>query len=100
MPIRVVYCRILHRFLFEWDIEARTRWEDVRDGGNRQKQRFCFFMMDDAFTWVAGWDAEGRFIPGPYQKWYLDPNTGRMRRMKSVESSGVSRTSTIASEKA
>ena len=67
--------------------------------GSPRRQRFCFFLLDDVVTWVAAWDADGRFIPGPYKKWYLDPDTGVMRRMKTpLEGSGLSRVNAVARE--
>ena len=115
-PSRLVYCRILHRFLFESEVEQRCRWEFVKDGVNKvgggdggtkgkgkgkgKGKAFRFFLLDDLFTWVVAWDDKGRFIPGPYKKWYVDPDTGEMRRLKSVDSSaGVSRVSTFGTEK-
>lgn len=99
VPIRLVYCRILHRYLFASEMEERCRWESValREGGKPQK--FLFFVLDDGFTWVAGWDAKGNFIPGPYQKWYIDPDTSIMRRVKSIDSTNISRSSSIVPEK-
>ena len=98
-PIKLVYCRILHRHLFEHEMEERCRWEStaVREGGKPRK--FLFFLLDDDFTWIAGWDANGNFIPGPYKKWYYDSDAKVMRRMKTCESSNVSRSSSIVPEK-
>lgn len=61
--------------------------------------RCMFFRLDDGYTWVAGWDAQGVFIPGPYPKWHLDSETNTMRRVPFPESSNVSRCSSIVPSK-
>lgn len=98
-PVRLVYCRILHRHLLEHEMEERCRWESVTVREGNKPEKFMFFLLDDGFTWVTGWDAMGNFIPGPYRKWCFDPETNAMRRMKSCESSNVSRSSSIVPER-
>lgn len=107
MPMSLVYCRILHRYLFDYEMDERCQWHEVRvrnrdDGAaskssSRRTERYLFFRLDDGWTWVAGWDASGKFIPGPYQKWYFDVETETMRRMTSAAASSVdvSRSSSV-----
>lgn len=112
IPVSLVYCRILHRYLFDYEMEERCQWHsvptvrekelggdynNVKSGSSSRKtERFLFFRLDDGWTWVAGWDAAGKFIPGPYQKWYYDEETETMKRMTSAASSAVvSRSSSV-----
>ncbi|KAF7587334.1 hypothetical protein BBP40_007398 [Aspergillus hancockii] len=98
VPVPLVYCRILHRYMFEYELEDRCQWHFVTVHEGAKPQRFLFFRLDDLDTWVAGWDAKGKFIPGPYQKWYYDPEIRTMRRVLFPESSNVSRASIIPSK--
>lgn len=101
VPTRLVYCRILHQYLFESDMEERCVWQSITRREGEKPEEFLFFRLDDGFSWVAGWDAKGRFIPGPYKKWYIDPDTSVMRRMKSSGNStpNTSRSNSIVPEK-
>ncbi|PKY05556.1 hypothetical protein P168DRAFT_232881 [Aspergillus campestris IBT 28561] len=96
VPVPLVYCRILHRFIFEHDMEDRCRWFTVTTHEGAASERLMFFRLDDGFTWVAAWDSQRRFIPGPYQKWYLDVETDTVRPVLFPESSNVSRVSLVA----
>ena len=80
VPAALVYCRILHRYMFESELEERCRWFDapLHKGGRPEKLRF--FLLDDGIHWVAGWDAQDNFIPGPYPKWWLDEDGYTMHR--------------------
>ncbi|OJJ51216.1 hypothetical protein ASPZODRAFT_56018 [Penicilliopsis zonata CBS 506.65] len=99
-PVSLVYCRILHRYLFDYEMEERCLWHTVTHREGVPPERFMFFLLDDGYTYVAGWDARGRFIPGPYQKWSFDSDTKTMTRMTSTTSSAnVSRCSSIIPEK-
>ncbi|KAL2829222.1 hypothetical protein BDW59DRAFT_159218 [Aspergillus cavernicola] len=95
VSVPVVYCRILHRYLFEDEVDDRCQWHTVtlQDGGKPEK--LLFFLLDDGDTYVAGWDAKGKFIPGPYQRWYLDIETKTMQRVLFPPSSNVSRISVL-----
>ncbi|KKK15847.1 hypothetical protein P175DRAFT_0528429 [Aspergillus ochraceoroseus IBT 24754] len=95
VPIPLVYCRILHRYMFEHEMEERCHLHTVtlQDGGSPEE--LMFFLLDDGDTYVAGWDSKGKFIPGPYQKWYLDAETNTMRRVIFPPSSNVSRCSIV-----
>ncbi|PYH90277.1 hypothetical protein BO71DRAFT_80986 [Aspergillus ellipticus CBS 707.79] len=95
MPIPLVYCRILHRYVFEHEMEERCRWHTVAIEEGAKPERFLFFLLDDKYTWVAGWDDKGKFIPGPYQKWHYDAEKRTMRRELFPESSNVSRASVV-----
>ncbi|KAH8696688.1 hypothetical protein BGW36DRAFT_298011 [Talaromyces proteolyticus] len=101
-PVPVVYCRIVHRYLFASEMEQRCRYHKVVLRKDEDAQRCLFFRLDDGFTWVIGWDSRGKFIPGPYRKWCYDKETMTMRRMTSYESSSAatspstSRSSSIA----
>lgn len=99
LPVPLIYCRILHRYLFEDDMEDRCRWHMVSLEEGAKPARCMFFRLDDGYTWVAGWDAQGVFIPGPYPKWHLDSETNTMRRVPFPESSNVSRCSSIVPSK-
>ncbi|PLB51155.1 hypothetical protein P170DRAFT_446290 [Aspergillus steynii IBT 23096] len=97
-PVPLVYCRILHRHIFEHEMEERCQWHSVTIDG-AETERFLFFRLDDGCTYVTGWDAKGKFIPGPYQKYYLDPETHTMRHILFPESANVSRCSSILPNK-
>jgi hypothetical protein len=100
VPVPLVYCRILHRYIFEHEMEDRCRWQSVTLHEGAKPERLLFFLLDDGYTWVAGWDAKGKFIPGPYQKWHYDHGTKTMQRVPSPESSlNVSRCSSIVPTK-
>ncbi|KAK9567313.1 hypothetical protein V6Z88_001664 [Aspergillus fumigatus] len=99
VPVPLVYCRILHRYIFEHEMEDRCRWQSVTLHEGAKPERLLFFLLDDGYTWVAGWDAKGTFIPGPYQKWHYDHDTKTMQRVVSPESSNVSRCSSIVPTK-
>ncbi|KAH1435265.1 hypothetical protein KXX32_008926 [Aspergillus fumigatus] len=99
VPVPLVYCRILHRYIFEHQMEDRCRWQSVTLHEGAKPERLLFFLLDDGYTWVAGWDAKGTFIPGPYQKWHYDHDTKTMQRVVSPESSNVSRCSSIVPTK-
>ncbi|KAI9039632.1 uncharacterized protein KD926_009224 [Aspergillus affinis] len=95
VPVPLVYCRILHRHIFEPEMEDRCQWHTVNEEG-AESGKFMFFRLDDGKTWVTGWDSKGKFIPGPYQKWYFDSETNTMRRILFPESANVSRCSVLA----
>ncbi|RAL04783.1 uncharacterized protein BO80DRAFT_208327 [Aspergillus ibericus CBS 121593] len=95
VPVPLVYCRILHRYIFEHEMEDRCRWHSVETTEGAKPEEFMFFLLDDGFTWVAGWDAKGKFIAGPYQKWHYDAEANTMRRVLFPESSNVSRASVL-----
>ncbi|KAL2222065.1 hypothetical protein M432DRAFT_587972 [Thermoascus aurantiacus ATCC 26904] len=97
IPQPTVYCRILHRYLLESEMQERCRWHTVKGKGDKP-QKFLFFRLDDGYTWVAGWDAKGRFIPGPYRKWCYDKESMTMRRMTASEGADSSRSSSIVPE--
>lgn len=100
VPVPIVYCRILHRYLFEYEMNERCAWHWITPYEGAKPEKLRFFLLDDGYTWVAGWDAKGRFIPGPYQKWRFDSFTDKMRPLKSPpESSNVSRCSSIVPNK-
>ncbi|KAL1994959.1 hypothetical protein VTN49DRAFT_1146 [Thermomyces lanuginosus] len=80
-PEQVVYCRIVRRYLLASDMQRRCRYfSAVEREGERPKRRL-FFRLDDCISWVIGWDERGRFMPGPYQKWCYDKESGVMRPM-------------------
>ncbi|PGH10494.1 hypothetical protein AJ79_05422 [Helicocarpus griseus UAMH5409] len=83
-PEPVVYCQILHRYLLASDMEKRCRSLSVITDKGAKPQEFRFFLLDDGATWVAGWDAKDRFIPGPYLKWYFDKERQEMRPKKAI----------------
>lgn len=95
-PPALVYCRVLHRYMFDHELEERSRWAiaPMHRGGRPEKLRF--FLLDDGVHWIAGWDAKGRFIPGPYPKWWLDEDGETMHRGASPPTSAaVSRCNSI-----
>lgn len=98
-PIPLVYCRILHRYIFKHEMEDRSRTESVALEEGAAPVKRTFFRLDDGCTWVIGWDAKDRFIPGPYNKWYLDAETNCMRRVSWSDSAAVSRSSSVAPPK-
>ncbi|KAA8648210.1 hypothetical protein EYZ11_007563 [Aspergillus tanneri] len=98
VPVPLVYCRILHRHIFEHEMEERCSWHSVTVHEGAESEKFLFFLLDDGCTWVAGWDSKGKFIPGPYQKWYLDAETNTMRRTLFPDSANVSRCSILATK--
>lgn len=91
-PVPLIYCRVLHRYLLEDDMEERCRWHSVKLEESARPVKRMFFRLDDGYTWVTGWDARGNFIPGPYEKWVLDDEKKAMRRMSMwPDSANVSR---------
>lgn len=80
-PVPLIYCRVLHRYLLEDDMEERCRWHVVKLAKGSKPVKRMFFRLDDGYTWVTGWDAQGNFIPGPYEKWTLEDEGRTMRRM-------------------
>lgn len=99
VPVPLIYCRILHRYIFEYEMEERCRWYYVSLEEGAAPIRRLFFRLDDGYTWVAGWDAKGCFLPGPYVKWSFDTEANTMRRVYEPESSNVSRCSSIVPSK-
>ena len=91
LPEPVVYCRILHRYLLAADMEERCQWHTVvpPDDASSTPQEFRFFKLDDGICWVAGWDANEEFIPGPYRKWCFDKEAMTMRPMGSRKDLGA-----------
>lgn len=61
VPVPLIYCRILHRYIFEDEMEERCRWYYVSLEEGATPVRRLFFRLDDGYTWVAGWDAKGVF---------------------------------------
>lgn len=86
----VVYCRIVHRYLFASDMQQRCRYFEVAPNEGEEPRRCLFFRLDDGYTWVIGWDTKGRFIPGPYRKWFYDKEALTMRRMAAYKDSSAS----------
>ncbi|KAJ5851877.1 uncharacterized protein N7529_011262 [Penicillium soppii] len=100
IPAALVYCRILHRYMFESELEDRCRWFDAPLHKGARPEKLRFFLLDDGIHWVAGWDAQGNFIPGPYPKWWLEEDGCTMRRGASPPTSAnVSRCSSIIAGK-
>lgn len=100
LPMPLVYCRIVHRYLLEDEMEDRCSWHCIQehDDGTPVKRRF--FLLDDGYTWVAGWDDQERFIPGPYQKWRFDPGSNSMYKVGTPPpSANVSRRSSVVLSK-
>ncbi|KAJ5102116.1 hypothetical protein NUU61_004338 [Penicillium alfredii] len=99
-PAALVYCRILHRYMFESELEGRCRWFSAPLHKGGRPERLRFFLLDDGVHWVAGWDAQDRFIPGPYPKWWLDEDGHTMHRGASPPTSAdVSRCSSLVAGK-
>lgn len=90
-PEPVVYCRIIHRHLLASDMEERCQWHTVvsPDDPSSTPREYRFFQLDDGICWVAGWDAKGEFIPGPYRRWCFDKESLSMRPMKSRKDLGA-----------
>lgn len=88
-PPVLVYCRLLHRYMFEKDVEARCRWVVAPKSRGGRPEKLRFFLLDDGVYWVAAWDAKGRFIPGPYAKWYMDDDGETMIRGETPPGSRV-----------
>ncbi|KIW03761.1 uncharacterized protein PV09_05066 [Verruconis gallopava] len=82
LPRKVVYCKVLHRMMFETEYEDRRRFEYVKTNSSFDVQQLGFFRLDDNVTYVPCWDRFGHFIEGPYERWCVDPTTKRMRPMK------------------
>ncbi|EPS32817.1 hypothetical protein POX_d05032 [Penicillium oxalicum] len=100
VPQTLVYCRILHQYMFESELNDRCRWYKAPLHRGAAPEDLRFFLLDDGIHWVAGWDAQGRFIPGPYPKWYLDEDGETMHRGASpCSSANVSRRSSIIAGK-
>ncbi|KAJ5611014.1 hypothetical protein N7510_007733 [Penicillium lagena] len=99
LPAPLVYCRVLHRYMFESELEDRCRWfsAPLHRGGRPEQLRFL--LLDDGVSWVAAWDAQDRFIPGPYPKWWLDEDGETLHRGASPPTSAnVSRCSSIVAK--
>ena len=77
----VRYCRILHRYFLASELEARCRWGPVIRGEGNKAEICRFFRLDDGISWVLCWDSKGRFLYGPYRKYFMDQETGHMRPM-------------------
>jgi len=80
LPQPVSYCRILHRYMLRQDYECRRKYQRTTDSKGTPKI-LGFFRLDDGVTWVQAWNARGEFVPGPYQRWCIDTETGRLRPM-------------------
>jgi hypothetical protein len=99
LPAPLVYCRVLHRYMFESEFEDRCRWfsAPLHRGGRPEQLRFL--LLDDGVSWVAAWDAQDCFIPGPYPKWWLDEDGETLHRGASPPTSAnVSRCSSIVAK--
>lgn len=99
-PTPLVYCRVLHRYMFESELEERCRWVSapLHKGGSHEPLQFL--LLDDGVTWIAAWDAKGHFIPGPYPKWWLDEDGCTMHRGPTPPTSAsVSRCSSFIGSK-
>jgi hypothetical protein len=99
VTVPVIYCRIIHRYIFQDEMDDRCHWRTVARHEGAKPEKLLFFRLDDDYTWVAGWDAKRNFIPGPYQKWHFDPSANTMRPVSLPPSSNVSRCSSIVQGK-
>ncbi|KAJ6164914.1 hypothetical protein N7470_003586 [Penicillium chermesinum] len=81
-PPALVYCRALHRYMFDHELEERSRWAVA-------PREAALFLLDDGVSWIAVWDANSRFIPGPYPKWWLDEDGETMHRGPTPPASAV-----------
>lgn len=117
LPAPVTYSKALKKYLFKDDYVSRQRHRqsvevsDTEDGialekypgkesasssrshsrnrdSPKRKTSLGFLRLDDGITWIACWDEDGQFIPGPYQKWVIDPVTQRFRKMVKADDPG------------
>lgn len=104
LPEPVVYNSILHRYILVSDLKRRVRRCEIPVACNiaastssnsektKQKptaatttatttrmQAFWFLRLDDGKTWVAAWDDNDNFLPGPYLKWRYDKKKKEMK---------------------
>lgn len=79
-PLKVAYCKVLHRWFFHDEMERRTR-DGFFMSRPSQKTPLKFFCLDDGRTWVQCFTKDGDFIPGPYQRFVLDAETLKFRPM-------------------
>ncbi|QDS77336.1 hypothetical protein FKW77_005142 [Venturia effusa] len=86
LPQQVIYCNILHRWMFVSDREKRRRTETIKHPSycNGQPKLRGFYLMDDGKTYVMAWNSTGRFIleEGTVQGWCIDENTRTLRPME------------------
>lgn len=76
----VSYCQITKKWVLQSDFESRSMFAVVEVQPHKLKRR-GFFRLDDGFSYVLCWDGEGTFIPGPWERWCLDKETKKFRRM-------------------
>lgn len=76
----VSYCQITKNWVLKSDFEERSHFVVVEVSPGKRK-RMGFFRLDDGITYVMCMDGKGSYIPGPWERWCLDKETKKFRRM-------------------
>lgn len=80
--VKVAYSKVLKRWLFETDMQARKVRGRFAAADSPQTHDVGFFRLDDGVAWVNNADAEGQFLPGPYTLYCYDDERKAFRVMK------------------
>lgn len=75
------YSKVLQRYLLDSDYESRKRHGTFAADASGKEKQAMFFRLDNGVAWVRAWDEQGEFVPGPWERWFLDERTGRFRKM-------------------
>ncbi|KAI9718437.1 MAG: hypothetical protein M1812_004158 [Candelaria pacifica] len=76
----VSYCQITKTWVLQSDFEERSQFAVVDIASGKHK-RMGFYRLDDGIAYVMCWNGEGAFLPGPWERWCLDKETRKFRRM-------------------
>ncbi|KAI9698669.1 MAG: hypothetical protein M1836_003779 [Candelina mexicana] len=76
----VNYCQITEKWVLQSDFEQRSHFAIVEVSPGKQK-RMGFFRLDDGIAYVMCWNGQGALIPGPWERWCLDKETRKFRKM-------------------
>ncbi|KAK5008703.1 hypothetical protein LTR60_005383 [Cryomyces antarcticus] len=78
---KIIYSKVVKRNLLQPEYDSRKRRAVVKVDETAKTSRLGFFRLDDGLTWVCCWDADGKFVPGPWERWVEDKVPGTFRKM-------------------
>lgn len=79
-PQKIKYCQVLKRYMLQAEYIDRKCAGTITDKNGKPREA-VFFRLDDTLAYVKAWDENGEFIPGPYERWCVDQESGKFRKM-------------------
>ncbi|KAF2398626.1 hypothetical protein EJ06DRAFT_564021 [Trichodelitschia bisporula] len=87
LPHPVTYSRIMGKHMLKSDYQSRKCHGKIQSTNTNKDHHVGFFRVDiDAY--VLAWDKWGNFIPGPWELWTVNPDTGLFRKATRRASAG------------